>query len=85
MKPFDLEKAKAGAPVQTRDGRPARIVSFDNSKPYPILAIIPNAADGEETPYNYTNFGMCNPYFKSKVDLFMASAERTTAQITWEE
>ena len=27
--PFDLEAAKAGAKVVTRDGRPARIVCFD--------------------------------------------------------
>lgn len=29
MKPFDLEAAKAGKPVCTRDGREARIVCFD--------------------------------------------------------
>lgn len=29
MKPFDLELAKAGHPVQTRDGRPVRIICYD--------------------------------------------------------
>lgn len=29
FKPFDLEAAKAGAPVMTRAGRPARILAFD--------------------------------------------------------
>ena len=27
MKPFDLEAAKAGAPIVTRDGRPARFIA----------------------------------------------------------
>lgn len=29
LKPFDLETAKAGKPVCTRDGRKARIICFD--------------------------------------------------------
>lgn len=29
LKPFDLEKAKAGKPICTRDGRKARIICFD--------------------------------------------------------
>ena len=28
FKPFDLEAAKAGSPVMTRAGRPARILSY---------------------------------------------------------
>lgn len=41
MKPFDLEKAKAGVKLCTRDGRPARIISFDrDSALYPIVALI---------------------------------------------
>lgn len=43
LKPFDLEAAKAGKPVCTRDGRKARIISFNykgDSNAYPILALI---------------------------------------------
>ena len=43
FKPFDLEAAKAGKPVCTRDGRKARIICFDykgDSNDYPILALI---------------------------------------------
>ena len=29
MKPFNLEKSKAGAPVITRDGHEVRIICFD--------------------------------------------------------
>lgn len=38
MKEFDLAKAKAGAPVCTRDGKPARIICWDRKDAhYPIL------------------------------------------------
>ena len=43
LKPFDLEAAKAGKPVCTRDGRKARIICFDykgDANAYPILALI---------------------------------------------
>ena len=43
FKPFDLEAAKAGKPVCTRDGRKARIICFDykgDYNAYPILALI---------------------------------------------
>lgn len=43
LKPFNLEAAKAGKPVRTRDGRKARIICFDykgDSNAYPILALI---------------------------------------------
>lgn len=46
LKPFDLEAAKAGKPVCTRDGRKARIIYFDykgDSNAYPILALISTA------------------------------------------
>lgn len=42
MKPFDLEAAKAGKPVCTRDGIKARIICFDviNKSNYPIIALL---------------------------------------------
>lgn len=45
MKPFDLEAAKAGKPVYTRDGRKARIICFDKNKDiYPLVVLV---CDGE--------------------------------------
>lgn len=39
--PFNIEKAKAGAKVETRNGRPARIVCYDKKpETYPILALV---------------------------------------------
>lgn len=41
MKEFDLEKAKAGAPVMTKDGVPARILCFDfKHESFPIVCAI---------------------------------------------
>lgn len=46
-KEFDLEAAKNGAPVQTRDGQKARILCFDKKHAdYPIIALYGNG-DGE--------------------------------------
>ena len=39
LKPFDLEAAKAGKPVCTRDGRKARIICFDKVGDFPIVAL----------------------------------------------
>lgn len=47
MKQFNLEKAKAGKPVCTRDGRKARIICFNiKDESYPIIAAIA-VADSE--------------------------------------
>lgn len=61
LKPFDLEAAKAGKPVCTRDGRKARIISFDRkflfkNVSYPIIALVEDAAK-EETIYGYNEKG----------------------------
>lgn len=61
LRPFDLEAAKAGKPVCTRDGRKARIISFDrkflfNGVSYPIIALIENT-DKEEIIYGYNEEG----------------------------
>lgn len=53
LKPFNLEKAKAGKPVCTRDGRKARIICFDlNNDEYPIVAVITNNGKEDEL-YKY--------------------------------
>jgi len=58
MKPFDLELAKQGTPVCTRDGRNARIICFDRKNPnnmFPIVALV--EYNGVEKHYHYTNEG----------------------------
>lgn len=58
MKPFDLEKAKAGAPVCTREGFKARIVCFDaNNKRFPLVALIKGSDNSDEYPVCYDKEG----------------------------
>lgn len=55
LKPFDLQKAKAGKPVCTRDGRKARIICFDKRGKFPIIALID---EGDiEVHYYYSHNG----------------------------
>lgn len=61
LKEFNLEAAKAGKPVCTRDGRKARIISFDRKLlfkgiSYPIIALVEDTAK-EETIYGYNEKG----------------------------
>lgn len=61
LKEFNLEEAKAGKPVCTRDGRKARIICFDlNNKNFPIVAII--NCDTEENAYQYDIDGICDEH-----------------------
>lgn len=55
MKPFDLDAARAGAPVCTRAGACARIISFDRAASYPIVALV--FVDGVEDIKVYSNTG----------------------------
>ena len=52
LKPFDLEAAKAGKPVCTRDGANARIICFDAKSETPIIALI-TTDDGTEITFDY--------------------------------
>ena len=60
-KEFDLEAAKQGKLVCTRDGRKARIIAFDRrlfykNVSYPILALV-ERSDGEDDVYGYNEKG----------------------------
>ena len=69
MKPFDIEQAKAGKPVQTRDGNDVEIVRFDLRGEYPILAVIkyPKA----DSAITFTESGKSFKDDDSYHDLFM--------------
>ena len=70
LKPFDLEAAKAGKPVCTRDGSKARIVCFDRKDNAPIIALI-ERVDGIEILQCYHNDGKCFHDETSNNDLMM--------------
>nr|UVX66021.1 MAG: hypothetical protein [Bacteriophage sp.] len=75
MKEFDLEKAKAGHPVCTRDGYEARILCFDREGQHPIVALVKDA--GNETIFSYDNMGRySNDGRECLCDLFMKSAKQ---------
>lgn len=75
MKEFDLEKAKAGHPVCTRDGHEARILCFDREGQYPIVALVKDA--GNETIFSYNNIGRYSNDGRGYLcDLFMKSAKQ---------
>lgn len=80
MKEFDIEKAKAGAPVCTRDGRPVRIICFDfqeyghqeADEKFPIIALV--KCDKGERAYVYRESGKCR--MDKNDDLMMAPVKR---------
>lgn len=59
MKAFDLERAKAGDPVMTRDGKDVRVICFDrNYGEYQILALLKEDDGREVDTYAYNNEGI---------------------------
>lgn len=78
MKPFDLEKAKAGAPVCTREGFKARIICFDASnKRFPLVALIKDFNNSDEYPVLYTKEGnFYDSGTNNPKDLFMEGIKK---------
>ena len=72
IKPFNLEAAKAGKPVCTRDGRKARIVCFDRINARPILALVPSTDGKGEDVFDYfVNGKRIANALESDLDLMM--------------
>lgn len=70
MKPFNIEEAKAGKPVCTREGEPARVICWNKKdKTYPIVALVGK----EEFLSTYTEEGLCEKGKEGKTDLMIAS------------
>ncbi len=74
MKPFNLEEAKAGKPVCSRDGKPARIICFDRKSSFPIVANIED--HGIEITQAYGVKGNVLPQGESSWDLMMVSKKK---------
>jgi hypothetical protein len=75
MKPFNLERALAGEPVVTRDGRPVKIAGYnkDATKTHALLGW-----DDVNDSMTWDLSGKFNPNVEafSSLDLFMAPTER---------
>ena len=72
LKPFDIQKAREGKPVCTRDGRKTRILCYDfkQNEEYPILVAVENK-DGKECALLYSNDGVSEMYKSSNNELAM--------------
>lgn len=75
MKKFNLEEAKAGAPIVTRDGRPARLLGEREHPDYPIIAVVKKYHDIEHV-YSYNTNGCNLNMDETENDLFMAPTKR---------
>lgn len=74
MKPFDLKAAKAGAPIVTRDGTPAKFIANvpEARHSFQVLCLV------RDTVFSYAPDGQYDPLRgESMLDLFMASRTRT--------
>ena len=71
MKPFDLEAAKRGDPIVTRNGRDVVLIAhiLNAVESYSVLVMM----EGEAVPYFVTSYG--NSSWRTK-DLFMKKKTR---------
>lgn len=79
LKEFDLEAAKAGKPVCTRDGRKARIICFDAKRKDEknIMALIPSKEyPGFEDLVAYPNNGNYHGGHENDGDLMMLTKKK---------
>lgn len=71
MKQFNLERAKAGDAVCTRNGMSVRIICYDmKAEGFPIVALI-RRRDGSELGGYYTEEGRCFLHSECERDLMM--------------
>lgn len=73
MKAFDLEEAKKGAIIQTRSGKPVRIICYDRidvKRRGNIVALIDNG-NGWERTVQYTSQGHVATAFEPALDLLI--------------
>lgn len=79
--PFDLEAAKRGEPLVTRDGRKAKFIAYvPESEKYPVAAII----EGSEGFDAFTRDGKWSAgIINSTLDLFMAPRPMRTVYVNF--
>lgn len=79
--PFDLEAAKAGAPIMRRNGSKMRFIAFDEKLNLPlVVALVPPEDEGTtcgEFIYSYRADGTFSSGRYTGVDLVMAPVEAT--------
>lgn len=84
MKPFNLEAAKAGKPVVTRDGRPVRILCFDARGDEPICGTVPKGDGKSDEVTSWFPVGTVYRECAHNHDLFMADEpEEKAPEYSW--
>lgn len=68
---FDINKAKAGAKIVTRNGMPAKIIFYNRRGKYPIVALIDWEGYDGEIVITYTKSGEKLEHSVSDYDLFI--------------
>lgn len=84
MRNFVLSEAKAGKPVVTANGMPARIICFDAKGPFPLVALV--SENSQEVLHIYTKAGKYNLAGGSVLDLMMQEencSNITTNPVRW--
>lgn len=78
MKEFNLEQAKQGNPVCTRDGRKARIICFDRNNTEDNRTIVALVANEQEREYvhEYLNDGRFDEKGTLGIDLMMVTEKK---------
>jgi len=76
MKPFDLERAKAGHPVCTNKGESVRILCFDREGTKPILSLAKDVERGREVIHSFYLDGNYYKDEKEYLRLCMAPVKR---------
>ena len=81
MKPFNLEAAKSGAPVVTRDGKPVRIICWDrqasDGRRETLVALVSDPDGAEVVVTCSPNGRHYSGNAESSNDLFIAPTKRT--------
>ena len=76
LKPFDLDAAKAGKPVCTRDGRRARIICFDcKDETFQIVALVSGSL-GKEEIISYDKAGYSTTRDRDEVLMMLPEKKR---------
>ena len=81
MKEFDINLAKQGKPICTRDGRKARIICFDAKGKQPIIALLEGEKTDEEIIQTYSMNGRYYEFRKEDHRDLMILPEKKTGWI----
>lgn len=84
MKKFDIEEAKKGVEIITKNEKAVNIISWDKKGPYPIVAIV-EEKPGLETVFEYTKEGINSRILKRNYNLFLDIEEPKEINIDEED